>query len=405
MTTNPPPLIIPTSLKWQIPKRGPHGKRREFRLPAVTGTYSTSSDRIVRFNFNNSGLIDFRRGYLSFDLNLTTVGGTYRRLSQGVWSIFNRLVLKTGKTLEDIREYNLLHSLIFESTKSYDVQDVIAPDAYGYATQSVRNSKGQNTTNYSMPLLCGFMLSGIVPMGALQQVLQLELYMDEPTRFVETDGTQPVVTLTNIFFHYEVLELGDEYTAAVKNMTTGTGLTYPFRSFTYYTQPITTANNNLVIPHSSSGIETFISILRRSDNMNSMTVNDKFITWPKNDAFDGQIRFNNDFFPLEPIQYNGDQLQGYINYLKWVDSWRLGGIYTKETPTIQSQSFNTDRFIIVNNIDTFPNEGLVSDKTTTMAGNNVFLRLNLNSPPINPTNCETFVQWFTSIEFRDFKLS
>lgn len=398
-------FVIPNSLKWQRPKHGPRGNRKEFRLPSISGSYSTTTDKIVRFNFNNSGLIDFRRGYLSFDISVTTTGGTYKRISQGIWSIFNRLVLKTGRTLEDIREYNLFHSLLFEATKSYDVQDVLGPDAYGYATQAVRELKANNTTNYSMPVICGFMLSGIVPLGALQQVLQLEMYLDEPTKFVETDGTQPNVTLTNIFFHYEVLELGDEFTAAVKSMTTsGGGLCYPFRTFTYYTQPVITALSNLVVPHSSSGIETYVSILRRSDNMNTTTANDKFLTWNKMDAFDCQIRFNNDFFPLEPIQYDGDQLQGYTNYLKWVDSWRLAGIYTKVTPTITAQAFNTNRFIIVNNLETYPNEGLVSDKNTTMAGNNVFLRLQLNQSPAFPVSCETFVQWFNAIEFKDYKL-
>lgn len=397
-------FVVPTSLKWQKPKYGPRGTRKEFRLPSVTSSYSTNSDKIVRFNFNNSGLVDFRRGFLSFDLTLTTNGGTYRRLSQGVWSIFNRLVLKTGATLEDIREYNLLHSLIFECTKSYDVQDVLGPDAYGYATQSVRNAKGANVTNYSMPLICGFMLSGIVPLGVLQQVLQLELYIDEPVRFVETDGTNPVITLTNVFMHYDVLCLGDEFTAAINSMTTSSGLCYPFRSFTYYTQPLITAQSNLVIPHSSSGIESYINVMRRSDTMNSMTVNDKFLTWNKNDCFDAQLRFNNDFYPLEPVKYDGDQLQGYITYLKWVDSWKLAGIYTKTTPTITAQAFNTDRFVIINQIETNPNEGLISDKSTTMAGNNVFLRLTLNSSPANPTNMETFVQWYSVIEFKDFRL-
>lgn len=406
--SNPKPyeasFVVPTSLKWTRPKYGPRGTRKEFRLPAITSSYSTNSDKIVRFTFNNSGLVDFRRGFISFDLTLTTVGGTYRRLSQGVWSIFNRLVLKTGSTLEDIREYNLLHSLLFECTKSFDVQDVLGPDAYGYATQAVRNAKGLVTTNYSMPLICGFMLSGIVPLGVLQQVLQLELYIDEPTKFVETDGTNPVVTLTNIFFHYEVLSLGDEFTAAINSMTMGSGLCYPFRSFTYYTQPVITANSNLVIPHSSSGIESYIHVMRRSDTLNNTTVNDKFITWNKNDTFDAQLRFNNEYFPLEPVKYDGDELQGYITYLRWIDSWRLAGIYTKTIPTITAQAFNTNRFVIVNQVETHPDEGLVSDKSTTMAGNNVFLRLQLNAPPPNPTNLETFVQWYNVIEFKDYKL-
>lgn len=400
-----PSFVVPPSLKWQKPKYGPRGKRKEFRLPSITGQYSTSSDKIVRFNFNNEGLIDFRRGFLSFDVNITTTGSTYQRLSQGAWSIFNRLVLKTGVTLEDIREYNLFHSMIFEATKSFDVQDVLGPDAYGYATQFARNAKGATTTNYTIPLLCGFMLSGIVPLGALQQVLQLELYMDEPQKFVETDGTLPVVTLTNIYIHYDVLEMGDEFTAAVNRMTTsGGGLCYPFRSFTYYTQPVISSRSDLVIPHSSDGIEAYISVLRQNNNLYDTTVNDKFLSWPKNSAVDSQLRFNNDFYPLEPILYVGDQLQGYVNYLKWVDSWKLAGVYNKVTPTITATDFNINRFLVVNQIETHPNEGLVSDKSTTMAGNNVFLRLNLSAPPPVPTSCETFVQWYTAIEFKNFRL-
>lgn len=216
------PIVIPDSIKFATPKQGPPGTRKEFRLPPAASTYATNTDNIVRFFFNNDSVIDFTRGGIAFDLTITAPGATYVRLAQGVWSIFNRVRLTTGVELEDIREYGRLHSSLFEMYREPDVGAVLG-EVYGYGTQAERNTWGATAANdYMMPLLAGLFLSGPLPMGIFSQRVQLELYLEDPLRCVETDSAGPVViTLTNVYFHYEVLHLSPMTTSQLISTAMG----------------------------------------------------------------------------------------------------------------------------------------------------------------------------------------
>jgi hypothetical protein len=394
---------VPASLKFATPKYGPFGSRKEFRLPPASSTYSTSSDRTIRFYFPDDGLVDFRRGYLSFNVTITKTGGTYARLAQGCWSMFDRLRLIAGAELEDIHEYNLMHSLLFEMLHDDEVQDTIGPSTYGYDTQANRNANGAVTTTYAMPLMAGLFLSGVVPMGALDDRLCLELYLDDPTTFVETDGTNPVVTLTGIYFHYEILAMSDDFAAAVKSTAVNSGLCYPFRTFTHYVTPVTSMQQDISIPHKSAGIDCIVNVMRNSTTLNTTTVNDKFLTYIPSNIQQFQLRINNEYYPLEPVFCNGDP-QPYVTYLRWANLWRLGGIYMN-SPAIDFATFSSERFLIVNNLELYPNEGVVNPVATTGGASSLYLRLTLGTgQPAVPTQLDSFVQHYKYIELRGYKL-
>jgi len=397
-------FVVPSSFKWIKPKYGPIGSRKEFRLPPVSSSYSTNSDKIVRFFFNNDGLIDFRRGYISFVVTINVTGGTYQRLSQGVWSIFNRVRLTSGPELEDIREYNLLHSLLFEMLHDDEVQDTIGPSVYGVSTQADRNAFGTEPKQYAMPLMAGLFLAGIVPLGALDERLQLEMYIDDPLRFVETDGTNPIVTLTNIYFHYEVMAMTDNYASQIKTMAVGSGMCFPFRAFTNYTQPVLSTQQDLVIPHKSSGIDNIIHVMRNSNVLTTTTINDKFINYVNPLVQQFQLRINNEYYPLEPVFVYQYDPQAYVSYLRWANMWRLGGVYVN-APTIDFYTFNTVRFMICNNLETHPNEGLINPLSTVQGSSNLYLRLQLGTgQPAVPTRIDSFVQHYRYIELKSKKL-
>jgi hypothetical protein len=119
-------MVIPDSLRFQTPKKGPPATRKEFRLPPVSTQYTTNSDNIVRFFFNNDSILDFTRGGFAFDVTISAPGATYVRAAQGIWSIFNRVRLICGGTeLEDIREYGRLHSCLYETNREPDVGAVL----------------------------------------------------------------------------------------------------------------------------------------------------------------------------------------------------------------------------------------------------------------------------------------
>lgn len=398
-------LIVPESLRYVQPKCGPPGTRKEIRLPAVASSYSTGGDNIVRFFLSSDGLLDFRRGYLSFDFRINTgVGvGTYLRVSQGIWSIFNRLRLVCGgKELEDIREYNLYNSLMFEALQDTEISDVIGPSCYGYATQAQRNVFSSATKTYSCPILCGFFLTGVLPMAFLKQRLELQLYLEDVSRCIETDYPIGLITMTlsNVYFHTEELKLESSVARELEALV-NSGVTYPYKKFTHYVQPILNTMNNLVIPHVGAGIETLIHVMRNGANLSNPIVNDKLLSYVPNNTTDFQLRINNELYPPEKTLTTTPQ--AYVQYLRYINKWKLGGVY-RNPPSISSDEYNTNRFIIVNQLETYPGESLVNNLSTESAGTNMYLVLNLAVPPALNTQLDTFVQSYGVICFCGGKL-
>lgn len=397
------PIKIPNSIRFADPAQGPLGERKEFRLPAESTTYASNSNNIVRFFFNTDNIIDFARGGIAFDVTISAPGATYVRVANGIWSIFNRLRLTTGQELEDIREYGRLHSFLFESYREPDVADVLG-SVYGFGTQAERNTWGTTPNkDYMMPCLMGLFLSGVLPMEIFSQRLQLEMYMEDPRVCLETDSTGPLsITLTNTYFHYEVLTLQPSFRSEIiaRSMS---GVRYPYKSFVYYTQPVISAQSDLLIPHSSTAIDGFINLQVQNNNIYSTTVNDKYLTWLKNGCLQHQLRINNEFYPLEPTIADQDP-QSYLEFLRWIQKWQLGGVYNNP-PTISFEDYDSgNKFVVLNQLETFPGDGLFSTISTNNGGNNVFLRLWLSAAPAVPTSLITFAIVGKTIDFYGTKL-
>jgi hypothetical protein len=397
--------VIPSSMKFTTPKAGPIGIRNEIRLSPVNDTYSTNANNIVRFFFQNSGLVDFRRGYIAFDLTISgTSGGTYTRLSQGVWSIFNRVRLLCGKELEDIREYNLLHSTLFEIFRDEEVGAVIGPSCYGYATREIRQQFAATTKSYAMPLMCGFFLSGVVPMGKLKDRLVLEMYMADPRQCIETDGSPNnlAISITNIYFHYEMMSLTDNMENEYARVA-DSGIVFPYKKMSYYVQPVTNAVSNLVIPHVGSFIEAILNIFRNSNNLNTTTINDKFLTWQNPAVTQHQFRINNIYFPPEQVYFDGTDPRSYVQFLRFVGKWRLGGVF-RNPPSITLEEYALDKFIIVNDLETYPGEGLVNPISTEGSATFMYQLLWFSANPPVGLQMDTFVQSYDSVDLSAGKL-
>lgn len=398
------PTVVPNCLKFGVPRQGPPGTRKEFKLPAESTTYSSASNNIVRFFFTNSDIIDFSRGGIAFDVTINAPGATYVRVAQGIWSLFNRVRLTTGQELEDIREYNRLHSLLFEATREPDVGAVLG-SVYGYGTQAERNTWGATAgKDYMMPLLCGLFLSSPLPMEVFTSRLQLELYIANPLNCIETDAPNPAlvtVTFSNIYFHYEVLTLSEPTRSSFIGQAMS-GAKYPYKSFVYYTQNITGAVNDIAIPHSSSAIDAFINVMVNANDQTNPLVNNKFLRWNNNGTIDHTLRINNEFFPVEPCQAQDDP-QSYLTYLRWIEKWKIGGTYNNP-PTISFEDYNDDRFIIVYQLETYPGESLVNQLSTQHSGNNIFLRIRFAAAPGVQQQLITFVQITRTIDVIGTKL-
>lgn len=396
--------VTPNALRFQRPKVGPPSVSKECRAPAVNSQYATNSDKTVRIRLRPDNLINLRRGCVKFTVTVSNLTNqTYCRLAQGIWSIWDWIKVWNGSELEYQQNYGLQHSMIFETFRQPEVGDVDGP-LYGYGTQAERNYWATQQMTYQCPLLLGLFLSSNFPAGLLQQQIELQLQLNDPTRFVETDSsTTPVITLTNIYLHYDVLYVDDGIWNSIKTVAASSGICMPYKSFNWYNVNVLSQNNTFNIPHVSGGIETLYFIVRDGSAYSSMTTNDKFLTWLNDNVYETQLQINNDWFPTESVKYGGatpgSDTQGYYELLKLQGTWMFQGNLT--TPcTISPYEFNTNRFLIPYQMNPFPGEGLISPITTTQNATSMNLKFNMSGVPPANRVMDIFVCYSKNIEFR-----
>lgn len=396
--------VVPDTMIYPNPKAGPGGSRKEARLSPLQGQYSVTTgmqgDNIIRFELNAADIIDFCRGGFAFDATLTTTGvSTYMRMAQGAWSMVYRLRILSGSTeLEDIREYGRLHSILFELFREPAVGGVLG-SVFGYGTEAQRNIWGATATkDYMLPLLAGLLISSPLPMSVFKKKLRLELWLDDPSKFVETDSNGPVtLTLTSLYLHYEVLQFMDPSMSTMMENAIS-NVRFPYKTYQFYITNLSNAIQDVLIPHASDAIDGFISIYTNTSQWSTMTINDKYLTWPYNNTQQFTLKVDNEFFPIEPVFAQNDP-QAYLQYLRMINKWHLDGVY-KEPPTISFEDFNNNRFIIINDLRMYPGTGLVNNFSTARSGNNLFERLQLQAAPPANTSLLTYAIVARTIDFR-----
>lgn len=376
------PVVVPESLKFQDQKRGLAARRVPVKISAESPTYATNNNKIVRIIFPSSTIFDTRNGYVTFDLTLTKTGGTYARIHSGVFSIFQRLRILSGSTeVELLPDYNRLYAALWEMTNPIDVTGNIGVTRMGFGTQAQRNALGAaSSTGYVCPLFSGMLNTELLPFDNFSAPVEIQLILDDAVNFVETDGTNPIVSISNVRFHIERLELDASYRAQLKQYVASHGLTIGFRSWDRVITTLSTgAVQSIPISVRNSSVNGILNFFINSATIGSTTTNDRFITWSpfpsatgSGGAGDGalvttQLNINATQFPDEPIDcLNYGRYEAYQMYCRWLMKWKLNG-FLPIAPPISSDAFNVNRFVQIDDLEPYPEEGdLINPFSTIM---------------------------------------
>jgi len=384
--------VVPQVLKYNSVKTGIDARRRPHRLTPLQNQYTTGTNPIIRFELPNFSILDFRKGFLTFTLTLNTTGGTYKRLNQGIWSIIQRFVIKTGQEIEDIRNYNLIQSIIYEYATDPLTPGIIAYDMMGIGTQGDRNNWSLGAKEYVLPLNSGFLSSGVLPLcaGGITETVLIELYLEDPINCVETDGANPVISISNIYFHCERLELEGSFLSGMLSELRTTGLTISYLSYENYVNIINSTVSTSNINHRSDSIDCIISILRNDNIISNPAVDDRMITYNKNNVTQYQLKLNGEFYPEEPIYCQGQAIAARIELLKWLGKWSLNGIFTGAN-NISISQFNNNKFLIINDINAFPGSGLINSQGTSHATATIQLNVTMSAVPVTNLRLDSYV--------------
>jgi hypothetical protein len=399
------PVDVPDKYKFQRPVRTPNIDRKEELLRPLSNGYSTAGDSVMRFVLPKKN-IDLRDGYLRLYITLSKTGGTYIRLHQMAASIINKVRWCVGNVESSNEYWNRTQLFKYVTGTLPDVVQTIGQDLLGWGTQADRNAWGAATTEYTIPLDIGILQQGSLPLAFLEQDsdFYLELYLENPLWCVETDGTDPVITITNPRLIYHSVSSKDgSYEAGMRSDIQSGRLQLAYSEWATYQNPV---NNNILearINWNGNSLAAIAHVFVDQSSLSNPAVNDKFITWLKTFSngttiVDYQLQLGDgNWVPAEAIQCTGNAGRAYHNYLDYMGIWDSDARCQAPAP-ITLDSFNLDLFVMTNNLTNIPKDyykrRMIFNQLSTMtSANNTLLRCNLTGIPPSQSVVYHFVNY------------
>lgn len=391
-------VFIPDSLKFKQIKQGLRARRVPVKIRAEQQSYSSNGNKLVRLMMPNNELYDTRKGYFTFNVAGTVTGGTYARFAQGIHSILNRVRILFGSTeVEDIREYNQIASILYEMKQPAQVTANIGA-AMGFDTQANRET-AYATKDYKIGCMSGVLGTELLPLDNINAGMIIEMYLEDPMACVETDGANPQYTLSNLEFHCERLVLDQAYRNYIRDTVRSQGLQLGFHSWAHYqTNMGTGSRQQLQINHRSGSVNGILHTFRDSSVYTDPQVDNKFLFWDPLTIQDTQVKVNNSIFPDEPIDcVYATRAEPYQGYLRWTNHWDLDSI-NAFAPPISNQAFATNRFILIDDFEPYPEvDDIINPMSTEMNNSTILKMLNFTGAIGSGYQLDSWVEYFTQI--------
>lgn len=362
----------------------------------------------IRFRFPNATPADFRRrSYLIADVTVTVTGGTYVRLAQLAISAFNRLRYHVqGDTMDEKQQYNEIFSLNWNALQDPQIESTLGTSLLGIGTQAQRQIWAAGIKRYWFPIDLGFLKSGVIPFHAFGPLMhELEIYLEVPTAFVETDGTSPVVTFANIQWQYDEITSWDgSYEKDLISMVSNGNYLVAFETTDPYLNNLTTTNQDLIISQRHMSIESIINVVTDQNNRYNPLINDKFMNHFKSfstgpsvvQAF--QFRVANRYFPDDEVDCTADAIEAYQYYLGLVNASFLD-TFGGNAPSINLDAFNLDNFLMVGDFKNNHAPGLLNNFSTQTAATDIIFKIRLSLAPAAGWGITHWVYYNQTVQF------
>lgn len=392
--------VTPASVSVNHPVKVPDLNRLDKRLQSSETNYASNGNNILTFDFPNISPIDFRGGFVFLNVILSKTGGTYIRIAQGVWSIINKVRILFGDFEDEIQYYNRFYSYLFQVGTDNDVKSTIGYDLLGLGLASDRNTWGADAagTSYVMPFYYGLFRQGILPMNALSskgnsQLLRIELYLENPSYCIETDGTNPIITINNLRWHYtQVTSCNGDFEADLGRIVSMGAFQVGFETHALYSNPVLSSAPDIIIQWKGASLNAFVHWFVDGSTYSTTTTNDKFITFLR--TFTGAVTVNNyqmnineTWLPVEAVDCTGIAFRAYLMFLNYLGLWKIDGRCKFAAP-ITLDGFNDDEFFMVQDCRSIPrlwsaehSQENFNNVTTSFSTSNTLLRLSLTAPP------------------------
>lgn len=250
---------------------------------------------------------DLKGSFLSFNADITTPGAasTYDRFTFPIGSVIERLrVLVGSEPIEVIDNYQLLHGAM-SNLYSGDLitgQALAALNMEGSFVPATRATQSIVDKTYTIKLFADS-LRQFWALDKLNQQFRIELTFAQPAACLESDGTAPSYTVSNVLYSYDQVTLpkfiNDKIDAEIRAGTYEI-LFHPFQNFTDTSLGAST-RGDLSIPARYRIVSKVLSIIRENASVSDLTVDYKTTKYDSNinNITSLALKVNNQYIPSD----------------------------------------------------------------------------------------------------------
>ena len=338
------------SISWTHPSVAPNVWMKEKILRPNDNFFSAKSNRTIRVYLPPED-IAVEKMALKLTCGIVTVGSTYQRLANFATSLFEEVRLRMNGFEHVTRNFNILSAFMMHLEIPHEVKETQMYDSMGWGPDHIRSIWGQTDQEYVIPLRWLNTESGVLPLGAFKMVggvgeNWLEFVIAEPTTVIETDGTNPDITIKNVQIIHEQIDSKDDwYRQALCSLIRENGGKWSFPAIKLYQNSVVSSVSELTIPHKENNLHSITTALTDISKRNDMTVSGKFENYPKDFGAGCIVRtYQTDIkgilYPPERCDASDQAVQSYLAYLKAFGFYDSALKRTKFAPPIGIDEFN-----------------------------------------------------------------
>jgi len=343
-----------------------------------------------------SDFVDFRDFYLTMFAQITTpgAGSTYDRFSMPFGSIVEKIECFFGSTkVVSIENYGLLRA-IWRAAKPSAVTNNLDEGSSTPATRAAQSVAGRQYIFRPEIQL----LEEVLPLHKSSMPFRIELTLGDVNSVLESDGTNPVFTVSQVYAHYRTMVVPDSYDALLDAKIASGSFLIPFRSWSEYNDT-TLSGNSVTIQIGSArfkSVNRLLAVMRGLADSQDLTVDGKMNTFNANGLSTLSLKVGQRIFPPDFYDLNIDTnfyelMQVFVNTTnnRYHGRDRFGDILGAATwstgSTVMPFDLRDDQGV---------DEDLYGNGIDTSSGNNILLlRINLGGAPAATQKTSTYTEY------------
>jgi len=427
-------VALPDSVKYaRLPQKAVAGHSSLRRYASSNGTeFTPDNNNIIRIPITSSGINSFLDGahsYLQFKISADNKAtNAAQKLDSGIWAVIQRYRLidrNSGAILEDVNNYNLLHSTLFKyqtdpsklchhnavsgTPSSMQITGTgVVDGAASVVTCNVSTYKPELSRGFAgntaasdmtlcMPLISGFLSNtkGLyVALGASGGI-ELEITLASALSCM-VSAEDANYKIKSAHFYAPIVHItGDDFSASMAQMVSVMGgLSMTGSTYENFVSNTDNAEGEKVvnIPVQCRSLRALMSVSRTTANVAAVTLYGLSTTLP-NATTQYNYRIGDSMYPPSRVQCivaNADANNTANAYQQaLLATGQLNSIHAQTL--INNSQFNTDSWVYAVDTEAYLNETAnVSHTGLDVLNGNLQVALEVDNKPDNAQRVDTF---------------